>query len=493
MPFLTYQPARQLVNFLFSATLSVMTNQASVQRMLTESVGSLILRNAIPTIITMMVTAIYNTADTFFVSKLGTSASGAVGIIFSLMALIQACAFTIGMGAGSIESRALGAQDFKKANAACSSAIFCAFSFGLLIALFGTIFNRQLVTHLGATPTILPYALDYARYIIFGAPFIVTSFVMNNLLRFQGKAAFSMIGMISGGILNMFLDPLFIFVFGLGISGAAIATLISQIVSFLILISMFVLKKSTAELSARHVSKKARFYFDIVTTGLPSLFRQGMAALSTIFLNINAAKFGAVSLGLAANSALAADSAVAGMAITNRVFMLLLSIAIGLGQGFQPVCGINYGAGKAERVRNSYAFLVRVSTLVMTAAGILVFAFAPQIVRTFRDDAAVIAVGTLAIRAQACVLPLHSLIFGTNMLLQTVGIKKSATFLSSMRQGTFFIPAVFILPRLAPLFGAQPLLGVQLTQPLCDLLAALCSVPFAVRFFRNLGKQQTES
>ena len=454
--------------------------------MLTESVGSLIIKNAIPTVITMMVTAIYNTADTFFVSRLGTSASGAVGVTFSLMFLMQALAFTIGMGSGSITSRALGAGDYKKANAYCSTAIFTAFTVGVIFTIFGNLFRESIVRHLGSTPTILPYALDYARYILFGAPFIITSFAMNNLLRFQGRAAFSMIGMISGGILNMLLDPLFIFVFDLGISGAAIATLISQIVSFLILLSMFIRKKSLAELSPRHISKNPRTYSDIITTGLPSFFRQGMGALSGIFLNRQAAFYGAITLSLAATSALAADASVAGMAICNRIDKLLLAVAIGLGQGFQPVCGINYGAKKFDRVRESYAFLVKVSASVMTVCAILVFIFAPQIVRFFREDEAVVLVGSLALRAQSCVLPFHSLIFGTNMLLQTAGEKKSATFLSSMRQGLFFIPCIFILPHIARFFGAEPILGVQLTQAVCDMLAAVCAVPFTVRFFRKL-------
>ena len=463
-----------------------MTSNPSLNRMLTEPVGTLIIKNAVPTIITMMVTAIYNTADTFFVSRLGTSASGAVGVIFSLMVLMQACAFTIGMGSGSITSRALGAEDFKKANTVCSSAIFTAFFIGVLFSIFGNLFREGLVRHLGSTPTILPYALDYARYILFGAPFIITSFAMNNLLRFQGRAAFSMIGMISGGILNMILDPIFIFVFDLGISGAAIATLISQIVSFLILLSIFIRKKSLAELSPRHISKKLRIYIDFLTTGLPSLFRQGMAALSGIFLNKQAAFYGALTLTLTASSAIAADSAVAGMAITNRVDKLLLSIAIGLGQGFQPVCGINYGAGKISRVREAYSFLVKVSAFIMTICAMVVFIFAPQIVRIFRDDEAVVAVGALALRAQALVLPLHSLIFGTNMLLQVAGEKKSATFLSSMRQGIFFVPCIFILPHIMNFFGFEAILGVQLTQAICDLLAAICSLPFIVRFFKKL-------
>lgn len=447
--------------------------------MTTDSVGSLIISNSVPTIITMMVTSVYNAADTFFVSKLGTSASGAVGVIFSLMALIQACGFTIGMGAGSITSRALGAKNVGKANQICSSALCSAFSVGVLIFLFGFLFREDIVTHLGATPTILPYALDYAHYILLGAPFMITSFAMNNILRFQGKAAFAMAGMISGGILNMVLDPFFIFGLELGISGAAIATLISQVVSFAILLSVFLLRKSTTVFSFRNVSFKIKVYGDIVTTGLPSLCRQGMAAVSTILMNLGAAKYGALAFGLAA------DAAVAGMAITNKVFMFLLSISLGLGQGFQPVCGINFGAGKTDRVKQAYLFLVKVSSVVMTVLGVAVFVAAPWIVKMFRDDSAVVAVGAVAMRFQACILPLHSVIHGTNMLLQTTGAKKSAIFLSSMRQGIFFIPLIVVLPHVVAAFGAEPILGIQMTQTVSDVLSALSAIPFAVHFFRK--------
>ncbi len=469
-----------------------MEKSGTVARMTTAPVGTLILKNAIPTIITMMVTAIYNTADTFFVSQLGTSASGAVGIIFSLMALIQSVGFTIGMGSGSVTTRALGANDLKKADRYCSSAIFAAFSLGVIFSIIGTIFSTSLVSFLGATETILPYAMDYARYIIFAAPFMITAFVMNNQLRFQGKAAFSMVGMVSGGILNMILDPIFIFGLNLGISGAAIATLISQITSFCILSSMFIRKKSTASLSIKFVARDFKTYLNIVTTGLPSFFRQGMASLSGIFLNINAAKYGALLTGFAMSAAQTADAAVAGMAICNRTFMLLLSVAIGLGQGFQPVCGMNLGAKKYGRVRDAYSFLVRTTTVIMTVFAVLVFAFAPQIARAFRDDDAVIAVASLGMRFQCCVLPFHSVIFGTNMLLQVAGVKKSAAFLSSMRQGIVFLPMIFLLPFAVQFFGAQPILGVQMAQSFSDLIAAAVAFPFAIKFFKNLEGEKKQ-
>ena len=435
-------------------------------RMTTAPVGRLIVRMAVPTIISMMITAIYNMADTFFVSQLGTSASGAVGINFSIMTIIQALGFTIGMGSGSLTSRALGAQDYDTANRYCSSAIFFAFTMGTALAVVGLAFQKPLIVHLGATPTILPYAQDYARYILIGVPFMCTSFVMNNQLRFQGKAAFSMVGLTIGGLLNIALDPVFIFVLGWGISGAAIATLVSQCVSFSILLSVFVRKKSTTELSLKHVARQGETYAKIIKNGLPSLFRQGMATIASILLNVAAGGYG--------------DAAVAGMSITNRVFMFLMSIAIGIGQGFQPVCGMNFGARKMGRVKQAFFFTIKATSVIMLSFGAVFVAFAPQIVAAFRNDPDVIAVGALAMRCQCAALPLHALIFGTNMMLQTTGEAKAATFLSSLRQGLYFIPLILILPRVLGITG------VQITQSISDVLTSLTSIPFAVAFFRKM-------
>lgn len=461
----------------------------TVEIMTQEAVGPLIIKNAIPTIITMMVTAIYNTADTFFVSKLGTSASGAVGIIFSLMTMIQAGGFMIGMGAGSITSRALGGGNLKKASTVVSCAIVFAFCLGLIFSVLGIVFNNALVRSLGATPTILPYALDYSHYIILACPFMMTAFVMNNLLRFQGKAAFSMIGMVSGGLLNMFLDPLFIFTLNLGISGAAIATLISQVVSFSILLSVFLLKKSPVEFNLKHLSKKVSVYIDIVTTGLPSFFRQGMASVSAIFMNIGAARYGAMMFFAGMSSAQTADAAVAGMSISNRICMLLMAVAIGLGQGFQPVCGINLGAKKYDRVRQSVSFFVKTTTIAMFVLGATVFVFAQEISAIFRDDIAVIKVSSTALRYSACILPFHSIIFGTNMLLQVAGVKISATILSSLRQGIVFVPLIILLPHLLSFFGAPPIFGIMATPALSDLISALIALPFMTGFLQKLGKE----
>lgn len=292
------------------------------ERMLETPVPQLILTLAVPTIISMMITSIYNMADTYFVSQINTSASGAVGIVFSVMAIIQAVGFTIGMGVGSVSSRLLGQNHKQQAAEYASSAIVAAIVCGSLLTALGLTFLDKLVWLLGATPTIYPYALAYATYILLGAPVMCVSFTLNNLLRWQGKANRSVIGLGTGGILNMVLDPVFIFGLDLGIAGAGIATLLSQCVSMCILASFFLLGHSDIKVSPRYISRSPRIYITILESGMPSFFRQGMSSLSTVALNFNAGVYG--------------DAAVAAMAIVTKVFNFLLSAIIGFGQGMQP-------------------------------------------------------------------------------------------------------------------------------------------------------------
>ncbi len=462
-------------------------------KMTTNPVGPLILSLAIPAIISMLVTNIYNTADTYFVSQLGDSASGAIGIIFSIMAVIQAIGFTIGMGSGSILSRLIGAKDYKNADVYSISGLVLAFSLGTIVSVLGISFLDTIITKLGATPTILPYAREYARWILLGTPFMATSFTMNNQLRFQGKANLGTIGLATGGILNIGLDPLFIFVFNWGIAGAALATLCSQLISFSILLSMFLRKKTITNFSFSNLATSAKVYLDIFTTGLPSFFRQGMGSFAMIILNRQAGFYGGQNselLDLFAQSNpeaaaeqlanFAADASIAGMAISTRVMMLVLSIAIGLGQGYQPVCAMNYGAKLYDRVKKSLYFLAEITALAMTICAITIVIFAPEIAHFFRDTPAVIEVAKISLRSQAIVLPFAAIIFGANMTLQTTGRKKTASFTSLMRQGFFFIPLLYILP---PLSGIT---GVECAQGIADLLTAFASLPFIYNFLREL-------
>lgn len=444
---------------------------AQYLKMTTGPVSRLILSLAVPTIISMLVTSVYNMADTYFVSKLGTSATGAVGIVFSLMAMVQAVGFSLGMGAGSNISRLLGKKENDRANIVGSSAFFCALTFGLFLTALGLFFLNGLMRILGSTPTILPFARDYAHYILLGAPVMCASFVLNNILRSQGRAALAMIGITFGGVLNIALDPIFIFVFHMGISGAAIATLISQCSGFCILLSFFVLKKSIVRLSVRSVSRAPEVYWTIIKTGFPSFCRQGLASAATVALNVNAALYG--------------DAAVAAMSVVGRIFMFILSLMLGFGQGFQPVVGYNYGAAEYGRVKAAFRFTLAVGVGMLGVMALIGFFAAPEIIALFREnDVEVISIGAFAFRAQCLELPVQPLIVVTNMLLQSTGKNWQATLTATMRQGIFFLPLISVLPRI---WG---LAGVQVTQPVSDFCTALCCIPFLLFFFRELDRKE---
>lgn len=439
-------------------------------QMLETPIPKLIGTLAVPTIISMMVTSVYNMADTYFVSQLNTSASGAVGIVFSVMAIIQAVGFTVGMGAGSVASRLLGQARSREADEFASSAVLLGLVLGVLLTVGGLWNINGLIWMLGATPTIHPYALDYARYILLGAPVMVLAFTLNNLLRWQGKANRSMIGLGVGGVLNIILDPILIFGFGMGVAGAAIATLVSQCVSLCILAYFFLAGHSDIRVSPRLVSHRLGTYWTIVKSGLPSFLRQGMASASSMALNWNAMVYG--------------DAAVAAMAIVTKVFMFTLSVVIGFGQGFQPVVGYNYGAGRLDRVKESVSFSLKTCTVVLTVAAVIGFVFAPQIILFFRDDPEVISTGARAFRFQCLSLPLAAVLVFANMLFQSMGRAWRASFLAVCRQGLFFIPLVFILPHY---YG---LIGLEATQMVSDVIAFVCSAAIMLHFFwRELGRE----
>ncbi len=444
--------------------------KAQLEKMTGEPVALLVTKMAIPTVISMLVTSVYNMADTFFVSQLGTSAAGAVGIVFSLMAIIQAVGFTLGMGAGSMVSRFLGRQEQKKAEETAAGAFYAALFIGILLTVLGLLFLDPLMGLLGATPTILPFAKEYALYILFAAPVMCASFVLNNLLRSQGRAVLSMVGLGLGGLLNIALDPLFIFTLNMGISGAAIATMISQVASFCILLFWFVRGKSLVHVRFSQAARHISVYWSIFKTGFPSLCRQGLSSIATVALNRSAAVYG--------------DEAVAAMSIVGRIFMFVLSVMIGFGQGFQPVAGYNYGAGRKDRVKQAIRFCLIAGTLLLTALGAIGFIFAPEIMALFRkDDPKVIEIGAFALRAQCLVLPLSPLTVIGNMAFQALGRSLSASFLSSARQGIFFLPLILVLP---PWLG---LTGVQITQAAADVLTTLVCIPMMVFFWRWLNTQ----
>ena len=445
-------------------------DQKQFKKMTESSVCPLILKLAIPTTVSMLVTGIYNTADTYFVSQLGKSASAAVSVVFSLMALIQAIGFTLGMGSGSIISRSLGAKDTDTASKTFTTSFFSALGIGCLITIFGLIFLEPIMNLLGSTETALPYAKTYARYILLGAPIMMGSYVLNNLWRWEGKAVFSMIGIGLGGVLNIFLDPLFINVLDLGVSGAAIATVISQLISFILLLAPVLLKKNISQLKISLFSRDLKLHSNIWFTGLPSLLRQGLASISTIFLNQQGGK-------------LAGDSALSAMGIFSKVVMLIFCVLLGIGQGYQPVLGFNYGAKKYDRMKTAFIFTWIFGTEVMLFFAIPLFIFAYDLMPFFIDDAEVIDIGARALRLEAFMLPLLTVNVMCNMTFQSIGERFKASFLSCLRQGVYFIPCVFLLPRILGIHGIEAL------YPICDFLSFATSVPFALQFLFKLDKK----
>lgn len=443
------------------------------EKMTGTPVGRLVISLAIPTIISMLVSAIYNMADTYFVTKIGTSASGAVGVVFSIMTLIQAIGFTLGMGSGTWIGRLLGAKQEDEASQVASTGFYMALFLGLVMTIGGLLFLDPLMSVLGATDTILPYAKAYARYILLAAPVMSASFVMNNLLRFEGMARFAMIGITTGGILNMVLDPIFIFVLNLGIAGAAIATALSQCVSFCLLLSCFVRKKTVVRLYPANISRDVRTYLQIITNGLASFCRQGMASIANISLNLAAGAYG--------------DPAIAAMSIVGKVMWVMFSVIIGFGQGYQPVLGFNYGAKRFDRSREAFSFMLKSCICIGTAFAVLGYCLAPFLIRHMIGyDAQAVEIGVFALRAQALLLPLVPVGVTCNMSYQSIGKSWTATFLSSLRQGIFFLPAIFLLP------VWLEIRGVQLAQPAADLGTFLVAMPYAIGFYRFLTEKEKE-
>lgn len=446
-----------------------MSQEEKYQMMIETPIPGLIGKLAIPTIISMLVTSFYNMADTFFVGKIGTSATAAVGVAFPVMAIIQALGFFCGHGSGNSISRKLGAQENDAAEELAATGFFGGLLLGCFVLGAGFLFLTPLSRILGSTDTILPYTKDYLRIILIGAPFMASQFVLNNQIRFQGNAFYAMIGVGTGAVLNIILDPVFIFGFHLGISGAALATVISQFVSFLLLLAGIRLS-GCIPIRLKNVRFNKERLLEIAGGGLPSLFRQGLGSIATMTLNIAANPYG--------------DAAIAAMSVVSRISMFAISALIGFGQGFQPVCGFNYGAKKYSRVREAFWFCVKVSTIFLSVIAILGFLFSGHLIGIFRDDSEVIRIGTTALRFQCTTLVLNGWIIMNNMMTQTMGKTFYASLLASARQGLFFIPILLVLPRI---FG---LLGIQTAQAMADVFTMVLSLVVYRLVMKDLKKEE---
>ena len=446
--------------------------QQKFDRMTKTPIPRLIGELAVPTIISMLVTSFYNMADTFFVGKINTSATAAVGIVFPLMAMIQAFGFFCGHGSGNYISRQLGAHNFEDASKMSATGFVSAFVLGLGILVVGFLFTDPLLRIMGSTETILPYARSYMRIILIGAPYMTASLVLNNQLRFQGSAFYSMIGITTGAVLNIVLDPLFIFVLDMGVAGAALATIISQFVSFCLLIAG-TFRGGNLRLNLRDFSPSLKYYQNIVKGGAPSLFRQGLGSFATVCLNLMAGPYG--------------DAAIAAMSIVTRISQFASSIVIGFGQGFQPVCGFNYGAKLYKRVQEGFWFCVKLSSGILLVAAVAGWFTSDQLIEVFlKNDAQVVEYGSLALRLQCLSFPLVGWITISNMMLQTIGKAVRASLMAMSRQFLFFVPAVLILPRM---WG---MLGVQMSQPLADVASFILAVVLSISVLKEMSEQQRQ-
>lgn len=440
-------------------------------RMTNEPVSRLVISLAIPATISMMITNVYNLVDTAFVGTLGTSASGAVGVVFGFMAIIQAFGFMFGQGAGSIISRALGQRDVERASTHASLGVAAAFASGLVIAVLCFLRLDRVVFWLGSTQTIAPYAKTYISFILLAAPFMCSSFTLNNLLRYEGKAALGTIGMGLGALLNILGDVVFMFGLRLGIMGAGLSTALSEFVSWCVLMSMFLRGKTAARLSLSDLRRATPlFLLDIMATGFPSLLRQALNSITTVLLNGCCAVYG--------------DAAVAGMSIVSRVVFFAFSIALGIGQGFQPVAGFNYGARRYDRVRTAYRFTVLAAQVVIVVGASVLIGFPEPVISCFRDDPEVLAVGVRALRLQALALLALPFCVATEMLFQSTGHRAGSTFLSGLRNGVLFIPALLLLSSL------RGLAGIQEAQPLANVASLPLAVICSLYYFHNLPKTQ---
>ena len=438
------------------------------EQMLSEPVEKLICKMAIPATISMLVTALYNLADTFFVGQIGSNtATGAVGIVFSYMTVIQAVGYFFGHGSGNYISREIGKKNYKNASEMAATGFFMALFLGVGFMLCGLVFRTELAYLLGSTNSMIQDTVSYLTYILLGTPYMMAAFVLNNQLRLQGNSLFGMIGLTSGAVLNIILDPLLIFSCKMGIAGAALATIISQFVSFIALL-VGCQKSSNVTIKWKDFKPSKNNFKEIVFGGFPSLGRQGLASISMLLLNRLAGSYG--------------DAVIASFAVVTKIINISSAAILGFGHGFQPVCGYNYGAEKYDRVKKGFWFSVKIATISLIVIGILLYLNASNLVRTFRDDPEVIEIGVQTLRYQLIAVPFLGWVIVVNMFLQNIRKVVPASIVAMARQGIVFIPLLLVLYHF---FG---LTGLELTQPISDIITFAISVPFGVGALRNLRK-----
>ena len=441
-------------------------------------VSRLIITLGIPTTISMLITNIYNMADSYFVSRISNAAGGATSIVFSIMAIIQAFGFMFGHGAGSHVSRLLGAKNEERAGKFATSSLLLSTLCGIVIMIFGLCFIEPLMWFLGSDEFILPHAIDYAKFIFIAGPAMAASCVFNNVLRYEGKATFAMIGLTSGGIINIFLDYIFVMQLGKGTAGAGMATAISQYLSLIILAIPFIISKTQSKIKFRRGFIDLRIVWDIISTGVPSLIRQGLSSISNGMLNVQARAFG--------------TAAIAAMGYVSRTVQFVFCVGLGIGQGFQPVSAFNYGAKKYSRVKKGSYFTMVFGLLLIGSLSMLCFALAPQIIAIFNseNDPLVTEIGAKALRISCSVLWVPPFTVVGNMMFQSIGKRVPAILLSALQNGIAFMPMIYLLPVLCEKYLGNGLLGVQTAQPAAYVITALITLPVTVAFLAKLPQDQ---
>ena len=442
-----------------------MTNAEQHYKKMTETpVARLIVQLGVPTTISMLITSIYNMADTYFVGTLGPSAQAATGVLFTLQAIIQGVAFMLGQGSGTFISRELADKNTDKATMYVSSAFYAGSIIGMIILVLGLLIREPLVLFLGSTETILPHAMDYALWVLISCPFVITSMILNNALRFEGRAFYAMFGLTAGGLLNIFGDWLLVFKLNLGVFGAGLATAISQFISFLILYAMFQ-KMAQSSISLKSVSKDFKIYLTICRVGLPSLIRQSMTSVTTGILNNLTKTFG--------------DAAIAAMSVVSRFSMFLMCVGLGMGQGFQPVAAFNYRAKKYDRVKKGLVFLVIYALILVGGFSLVTMLIPEKVIEIFQKKQEVIEIGSVALRYYAFGMIFMAFSVPVNMLYQSIQKPTISSILSLIRAGMITIPLLLIL---VPSVG---LTGIQISQPIADVLAGIISIPFIIHFLKS--------
>ena len=441
--------------------------------MTTRPVRVLVCKMAVPTIIAMVTTALYNVVDAAFIGRLSTEGTAGIGISFAYMTFIQALGFFFGHGSGNFISRALGAKNTGSASVVASVGFITPLLVGTLAAIVCLPNLSALSRLLGAPAAVVPYANDYLRYIVGATPFMMSALTLNNQLRLQGNARLGMVGIVSGAILNIALDPLFIFTLGMGVSGASLATALSQLFAWGLLL-WGTSRPGSVHIRLRDFKPSLRVYYEIFRGGLPSLFRQVFNCAAAVSLNYCASLYAAPGEDA---------SAVAAFAVVTRIMMFVFSVELGFSQGFQPVCGYNYGARLYPRVRTAWLFTCCVGTVFLLIVSAVGFVFAPQVVALFRaEDPALIRIGAATLRWQCAAFPLVAMFTTTGMLFQNIRMTGPATLLSICRNGLFFLPAVLLLPLL---FGMH---GVQMAQAVADVLTFILAVPYSLWINRKLQR-----